>query len=94
MGIVFSVVSLSRLDLLVWFLLGILCSVGILAVVSPKRFSALSARGGQWIDTNKLLATLDKRVDVDRYVLPFSRWLGLAVLVAAALISMLYVRHL
>ena len=32
MCFVFGVASLSRLDLLVWFLLGVLCSVGLLAL--------------------------------------------------------------
>jgi len=78
---------------LTWFLLGVIGAVGILAMLSPKRFSMLASRGGQWVDSSKLLAQLDKRVDIDAYVLPYSRLLGVAVLAATALIGYLVVKH-
>jgi hypothetical protein len=80
-------------DAFAWFALGIVGAVGLLAILSPRRFSALATRGGQWVDSNKILAQLDKRVDIDAYVLPFSRVLGLAVLVAVALIAFLIARY-
>jgi hypothetical protein len=67
-------------------------AVGLLALLSPSRFSALSTRGSQWIDTSKFFAKLDQRVDVDHYFLPHSRLLGGAVLVATALLAALYLR--
>ncbi len=72
-------------DSLVWIFLGIVGSVGLLAILSPRRFSALAARGGHWVDTSKVLAQLDRRVDIDAYVLPFSRVLGVAMLAVVAL---------
>jgi hypothetical protein len=68
-----------------WVVLGIAGALGLLAVVSPRRFSSVAVRSGQWVDSNKVLSTLDKRVDIDAYVLPFSRALGVAILAAVAL---------
>ena len=73
----------------VWFFIGILAAIGILAMASPQRFAKLADRSGSWIDTNKALAFLDKRIDIDRHVLPFSRVLGFAVLASAILIAVL-----
>ena len=75
----------SALGAWVWFLIGMLAGVGLLAMVSPQRFSRLAHRGSGWIDTNKYLSFLDKRVDIDQAVLPFSRVLGFAVLGSAVL---------
>jgi hypothetical protein len=71
---------------LMWIGLGILVALGLLAVISPTRFSALASRSGQWVDSEKYLRVLDKRIDVDQYVLPYSRWLGVAVLFAVGLL--------
>jgi hypothetical protein len=73
----------------IWFFIGILAAIGILAMFSPQRFAKLAHRGGSWIDTNKILAVLDKRIDIDNYVLPFSRVLGFAVFASAILIAVL-----
>jgi hypothetical protein len=75
-----------------WLAIGLLTSVGLLAIVSPKRFAALSTRGNRWIDTEKLLQPLDARIDVDRYVLPFSRLLGVAVLASVAMLAALFAK--
>jgi hypothetical protein len=80
-------------DSLLWVILGIVGAVGLLAILSPRRFSALATRSGQWVDTNKVLAQLDKRVDIDAYVLPFSRVLGVAVLAAVVLFGYLITRY-
>lgn len=74
---------------IIWFFIGILAAIGILAMASPQRFAKLAHRGGSWIDTNRALAVLDKRIDIDRHVLPFSRVLGFAVLASAILIAVL-----
>lgn len=83
---------LARISLVpvVWTLLGIFAAIGLLAVVSPGRFSTLTQHSSTWIDTNKLLSKLDTRVDIDKYVLPFSRALGVGVLLAVAIIAYLY----
>lgn len=77
---------------IVWALLGIVGAVGLLAILSPSRFSALTRRSNRWVDTSKILATLDKQVDIDQYILPFSRALGIAVMVAVAVMAMLYLQ--
>ena len=76
----------------VWVLLGLCGAVGLVAIASPRTFSALTNHSSKWVDTNQLLATLDKRVDIDKYVLPFSRALGLAVLLAVGVFAYLYWR--
>ena len=70
-----------------WIFLGLIGALGLLAVLSPRRFAAVANRGGLWVDTNKLLEHLDRRIDIDTYVLPFSRWLGVAVLASVAVIG-------
>jgi hypothetical protein len=61
--------------------------VGLLAVVNPRWFAVIVSQSNhQWIDTNKVLAPLDKRVNIDPYVLRHSRLLGLAVLATVALL--------
>lgn len=81
------------LTVLYWICLVTLAGIGLMALISPKKFAALSTRGNKWIDTEKLLQPLDKTVDVDKYVLPFSRWLGLAVLSAVVMLAALYVKQ-
>ena len=78
---------------LVWSTLGVIGALGLLAVLSPTRFSALSNRGSQWVDTSKVLTALDKRIDVDQLVLPYSRILGAAVLMSVAVIGFLFERY-
>ena len=76
-----------------WTTLALLGLVGLIAVISPNRFQKLATRGGQWVDTNKLAEVLDKRVDIDRYVLPFSRLLGVAVILSVAVLSYVVLRY-
>jgi hypothetical protein len=76
-----------------WTTLALLGLVGLIAVISPNRFQKLAKRGGQWVDTNKLAEVLDKRVDIDRYVLPFSRLLGVAVILSVAVLSYVVLRY-
>lgn len=75
-----------------WILLGVLASVGLLAMASPQRFKQLAIRGSNWVDSNKYLAMLDKRVDIDQHVLPFSRVLGFAVFSSAIILGVLISR--
>jgi len=73
----------------VWTTLGIISALGMLAIVSPSRFTALTTRSSTWVDTDKFLTALDKRIDIDKYVLPFSRTLGVSVVLAAAIIALI-----
>jgi hypothetical protein len=76
-----------------WTTLGILGLIGLIAIVSPSRFQKIATRSGHWVDTNKLAEVLDKRVDIDRYVLPFSRLLGVAVILSVAVLSYVVLRY-
>jgi hypothetical protein len=78
-----------NLQWFIWPLLALVGSVGLVALLSPDRFSKLSEEGSKWVDTNKLVALLDKPIDVDRHVLRYSRVFGAAVLAATALIAYL-----
>ena len=77
----------------VWTALGVLGAIGLLALTSPSRFRKLCTRSDRWIDTDKLLEPLNRRVDLDEHILPFSRVLGAAVLGSAVLIGYLYVTY-
>ena len=65
--------------------------IGLLALVSPRAFALVTAKGNRWIDTwrffrlldVKLFRKLDKWIDVDHYATGHSRLAGLALLVAA-----------
>jgi len=74
---------------LAWLAVGLVGCVGILAVVKPSLFAVVAQRSSHWVDSNKVLAQLDRRVDVDKYVLPYSRVLGVAVLIAVVLMARL-----
>ena len=77
----------------IWTSLGVLGAIGLLALASPSRFKKLCTRSDRWIDTDKLLEPLNRRVDLDEHILPFSRILGGAVLAAAVLIAYLYATY-
>jgi hypothetical protein len=77
-----------------WSLLALLGLVGAVAVLSPRHFSRLTKCSSQWVDTDRILSTLDRKVDIDKHVLPYSRALGMAVLCSVAIFAWLYVRYL
>ena len=74
-------------DPIIWTLLAISGAVGLLALLSPRLFSKLAAVGNYWVDTSNVLAKLDRRIEVDSRVLPYSRWLGVAVVLSVALLA-------
>lgn len=76
----------------VWSLLGVTALFGLVALVSPSSFAAMATRGGQWVDTDRLFAIFDRRWDIDKHVLPFSRVLGAAVLAAVVVLALIF-RH-
>lgn len=78
---------------LIWGFISVFAVCGLIAIASPKSFTLLSRCSNQWVDTSKLAAVLDKRIDIDRYVLPFSRALGVAVILALVLVSWLYLHY-
>jgi hypothetical protein len=83
-GILLAIISRQAI---LWGALSIFGFIGLIAVVSPNRFAVLATRSGRWVDTNKVLEVLDKRIDIDRYVLPFSRLLGITVILAVAVLA-------
>jgi hypothetical protein len=70
-----------------WVTMGFLVAIGLLAVVSPTTFTALSSSSNRWVDSEKYLKMLDKRIEIDQYVLPYSRWLGVAVILSVVLLA-------
>jgi hypothetical protein len=78
----------------VWVLLSFCGFAGIVAVASPRWFARLSRGGSKWIDTNRVAAVLDRRIEVDQYLLPYSRWLGAAVLASVAALVYVMGHHM
>lgn len=60
---------------------------GLIALISPRLFSKLAGGANHWVDTARILAPLDTRVDIDSHILPHSRLLGAAVLLAVGVLS-------
>ena len=70
-----------------WAFLATVGLAGLIALVSPRWFTQLSARSNQWVDTSRALAWLDKRIDVDPFLAPYTRWLGGAALVSVSALA-------
>src|ERR1043165_4374847 len=79
----------ARMQIAVWSALGLVSVVGLVALISPRCFAVIAATSGRWVDTDKVLAKLDRPIDIDRYFLPRSRMLGAAVIAAVAILGML-----
>jgi hypothetical protein len=78
------------LQYVVWPALACVFVLGLLATFAPGQFSAIAARGGKWIDTEKALQLLDKPIDVDQHVLRYSRIFGVVVALAACWLAFVY----
>ena len=72
------------------FLLATAGVIGLVALVNPRWFEQIVAHGDRWVDTEKLFAVFDKRVNVDRYVLPYSRLFGALIVAVVVLIGLLF----
>ena len=70
--------------------LAIMALAGLLAIVSPQHFASVSRASSQWIETRKFWDVLDRRFDVDRVALRYSRLFGVAVLAAALFLLWVY----
>ena len=74
------------------FVLLILAGVsGFVALVSPRHFRTLAGWSARWVDGERYLAVLDKRVDIDGYVLRHCRVLGSLVIVSVLIIGFVWV---
>ena len=71
--------------------LGFIAAAGLLALCSPPRFSRLARWGSIWVDTNKLVDKLQRRIDVDRHVLKYCRLFGFTVLGAVTVLGSMLV---
>lgn len=65
-------------------------AVGLLALLSPRLFTAVATWGSRWINLQRFLDCLDKRVDVDRLLIPHSRILGGAVLASVSVLGYVF----
>jgi hypothetical protein len=80
--------------MVLWIVGFCLCgALGLMAVAAPRAFQRLAQRSSKWVDSEKLLAVLDKRVDIDAYVLRYTRLFGAAVLCGLCAAWMLYTRR-
>jgi hypothetical protein len=65
-----------------------LCGLfGLIALLSPRHFEVLARKSSRWIDSRRIVEVLDRRIDVDDYVLPHSRLLGALVLAAVSVLT-------
>lgn len=78
---------------IVWPVLAVVFSLGLLATFAPNHFAALASRGSKWVDTDKVLEVLDKPIDIDQHVLRYSRVFGTVVAMAALWLAYVYWTH-
>jgi hypothetical protein len=78
---------------IIWALLALAATVGLIALASPTLFAKLSGVGNRWIDTSSMLAKLDRRIEVDSRILPYSRLLGAAVVASVSLLAFVLYRR-
>ena len=63
---------------------------GLVAVVSPRRFRAVSTWSSRWFDSSKGLAIFDKRFNVDDFVFRHSRITGVLVIISVSVLGYLW----
>ena len=85
-----ALLAAGQLQWIVWPLLAVVFGLGLLATFSPGHFQTVAARGGRWVDIDKLVQLLDKPIDVDRHVLRYSRPFGVLVTAAALWLAYVY----
>ena len=57
---------------------------GIIAIVLPDAFGRLAIFLGKWVETRPTFAVVDRRVDVDHFILRYTRAFGAVILLASA----------
>jgi hypothetical protein len=82
---------------LLFCLLGVTVLVGLIAVVHPRAFSQLVAKGNQWVDTNRLFGLnrivpfrfIDRPYEVlDHRAVRYARPAGLAMIAGALTVAL------
>ena len=74
-----------------WFMFPTAGLLGLIAIVNPGVFLRLANHAGRWIDSEKLLKSLDRPHDIDRHVLRYPRVLGVLVMAAVTTVGLLYI---
>jgi hypothetical protein len=82
--------SMAPWSTIVWSIVGTLAVIGTIAVICPKCFRSLAAWGNTWIDTSRMISVLDRRIDIDDFVLRHSRAFGIFVLASIAAMAALW----
>jgi hypothetical protein len=70
---------------LFWSIVVFIGSFAIWAICWPQRFAQLARASSSWIDSSKMLAVLDKRLELDSFVLRYTRAFGVFLLIGLAL---------
>jgi hypothetical protein len=84
----------TTMAFIVWPLVAVVLFLGAAAIVCPDTFASVARGGGQWIDSQQILQTLDKKVDIDEHVLRYSRVFGVAVVLAVGYLAYVYYTHI
>ena len=79
-----------HVDWFVWGLLSVVTVLGLLAIFSPRLFSIIARRGGEWVDTNKLVEKLDKQIHIDHHMIRHSRVFGITVVAASVFLGYVF----
>jgi hypothetical protein len=88
-----AILAMTGPQALTWGALGACGILGLLALVSPPLFQRVAAQGAHWFDAQKWIERLDRRYDVDHYVLPHCRVLGALVIASVVFLGGLLYRH-
>ena len=75
---------------IVWGLAATLAVLGAIAAIWPKCFRRLAEWGNTWVDTSRVASALDRRIDIDDFVLRHSRAFGVFVLASIAAMAALW----
>ena len=68
-----------------WSVVTFVGSFAIWAIFWPQRFAQIAQVSSSWVDSTKLLAVLDRRIEIDQFVLRYTRAFGVALLSGLAL---------
>ncbi len=78
---------------LVWILLGMVATMGLIALVRPKLFALLADRSSKWVDTSKVAEMLEKPHNIDDFIFRYCRTFGVAVIVSAVFLAFVVLKY-
>jgi hypothetical protein len=82
MDIFLGLVEVLKVPVL-WTAIILCAGCGVLGVLSPKLLATINGISTKWVDTNWLFSYMDKKIDVDRFMVKHARLFGLLSLVTA-----------